>query len=370
MLTTPIMLLTTAWDASQTHTFNFNVIGGDQVTKNRLVIRDQSTNNIVYDQTQTTFKYEHLVIPPNGMQNGKYYSAQVQTFNAQGASSALSLPIQFWCYSVPTIEFTNMPVDRVIRNITYSFDFIYNQAQGEVLDFWEMRLYDSGGHLLTSSGSQYPANPSVPLTGSYLIEGLDDNATYSIKIVGATINGTVVESEEITFTVDYERPSQFAVLQLENNACEGYIRITSNAAIIDGKSNPSPPVYIDDCTKVDARPDGYWVMWDEGCRIDGNWTIGIWGSEYNINKPLFLQWTPNNTDRNPERLEITYNESWQGGTDQQLYSFVKMKVWYRNQTPHVVYSNLIPAVTTEQIFIWARRIDNLFDLRIENLGVV
>lgn len=369
MLTTPIMILTSAWDAADEHVFQFNVIGGDQVVKNRLVIRDQETNNIVYDGTQTTFKYEHIVSPPNDLSNGKYYTAQIQTFNAQDESSALSLPIQFWCYNTPTITFSNIPVDNVIRNVQFSFEFIYDQSEGELLDYWIMDLYDSSDHVISSSGQQFPSSQTTPFQASYLFDGLNDNSTYSVMVYGETINGTDVNSETITFTVDYERPSQFGVIQLENNPCDGYIRITSNAAIIDGKSNPSPPEYIKDCTMADLRKDGYWVMWDEGYRIDGDWTLRIWGSEFNIGKPIFIQWTSNNSEKFPEKLEIYYNES-NEGISSQLYSFFKIKVYYKNKSPYVIYTNFIDVVTDEQIFLCVKRIDNMMDAYIENMGVV
>ena len=49
-LTTPILYSQVAFDATNAQTFNFGVIGGDQVTQNRLVIINQSTGSTVYNQ--------------------------------------------------------------------------------------------------------------------------------------------------------------------------------------------------------------------------------------------------------------------------------------------------------------------------------
>ena len=44
----PILYSTSAFDATASKIFNFNVSGGDQVVKNRLVISKQSDNTIEY----------------------------------------------------------------------------------------------------------------------------------------------------------------------------------------------------------------------------------------------------------------------------------------------------------------------------------
>ena len=72
-LTTPILYSQVAFDATNAQTFNFGVIGGDQVTQNRLVIINQSTGSTVYNQIQTTYSFVHTV-PASTLTNGVYYN--------------------------------------------------------------------------------------------------------------------------------------------------------------------------------------------------------------------------------------------------------------------------------------------------------
>ena len=71
----PVLNTQVAFDATQAHTFTFTVYGsGAQVTANKLTIRKQSDNSIVYQQQQTTFKFEHT-LPAGSLTNGNYYNA-------------------------------------------------------------------------------------------------------------------------------------------------------------------------------------------------------------------------------------------------------------------------------------------------------
>ena len=87
MLTKPVLNNAPAFDATTEFIFTFAVpSGGDQVTRNRLTIIDQSTGLQVYQQTQITFGLFHN-LPANTPVNGSYYSAYINTFNATGSMS-------------------------------------------------------------------------------------------------------------------------------------------------------------------------------------------------------------------------------------------------------------------------------------------
>ena len=124
----PILYSVSAFDATDSQIFNFNVSGGDQVVKNRLVISKQSDNTIVYNNVQTTFAFRH-VVPANTLVNGEYYSAYIITYNANDEQSSPSLGIQFYCFSSPSFLFSNIPINRVITNASYNFIVIYPPSQ-------------------------------------------------------------------------------------------------------------------------------------------------------------------------------------------------------------------------------------------------
>ena len=357
-LTTPILYSINAFDAIQAQTFSFNVLGGSQVVANTLTIKNNTTLAVVYSETQTTFKFEHI-LPANTLTNGTYYQATLTTKDAQGNESNASAPIQFYCYSQPMFEISNMPSGNVITNSSYAFTVTYNQAQGEILNAYVFNLYSASGALISTSNTMYNTDTSLPLNISYLFSGFEDNASYSIEVTGVTANGTQITTGRIPFTTAYTKPDMFSFLFLTNNCKGGYITIRSNVIGIDGIANPEPPVFIDN-QEVDLRASGSYVEWIEGYTVTDDWTLRIWGRDYNPNSEIFRF---SNTDGDIITIDYCADDT---------------NCWFEMRAKHndwlwgyVTESSHIALPTdTEQMFCWLRRIGNLYELKIENRGVV
>ena len=153
-LTTPILYSIPAFDATKEQTFTFAVVGGSQVNANTLTIKDNATLTTVYSQTQTSYRFEHI-LPANTLTNGTYYQATLTTKDAQGNESSPSAPIQFYCYSQPTFIISNMPIGNVVTNSSFAFNVQYNQIQGEILNAYVFDLYSASGALISTSGTLY-----------------------------------------------------------------------------------------------------------------------------------------------------------------------------------------------------------------------
>lgn len=247
-LTQPIVNPIAAFDATQEHEITFIVIGGAQVVGNRLVIKDNQTGKTVYDSKVTTMKLSH-VIPPNTLQNGNYYNAVIYTIDNSETQSDPSVPVPFYCYSAPELTIINIPATGTISNGTYQFEGSYIQPEGEQLNEYQFILYDSNKDVLSRSDVIYYQSDS---NLAYTFSGMDNDTSYYVEIKGQTVNNTEISSGLIYFTVRYEQPATFAIVDLINDCENGYIQISSNIVAIDGKSNPDPPVYIDD-KEVDLR---------------------------------------------------------------------------------------------------------------------
>ena len=141
---TPIALAHSAFSATNSETFKFSSTGGDQVVKNRLTIRNNTTNVVVYQNTVTSYLFQQEV-PTNTLTNGVYYNYYFNTYDVNNNMSADSNAIAFRCYSTPTITFMNFPITNIINSSSYSFNITYNQSQGELLDYLIYYLYDSNG---------------------------------------------------------------------------------------------------------------------------------------------------------------------------------------------------------------------------------
>ena len=356
-LTTPILYSVNAFDAQNSFIFQFASIGGSQVVANTLTIKDNATLTTIYSATQTTFKFEHT-LPANTLTNGTYYQATLTTKDAQGNESNASAPIQFYCYSQPNFEISNMPAGNVVTNSSYAFTVTYNQAQGEILNAYVFNLYSASGALISTSNTMYNTNTSLPLNVSYLFSGFEDKTTYSIEVTGVTVNGTQITTGRISFTTDYTKPDMFSFLFLTNNCKGGYVTIKSNVIGIDGISNPKTPVFIDN-QEVDLRETGSYVEWVEGYMVTDDWTMRLWGRDFTPNSEIFRF---SNTDGDIITIEYHVDET-------QCWFELKAKhkdwLWgYVTESTHIA----LPT-KTEQVFCWLRRIDNLYDLRIENRGV-
>lgn len=356
-LTTPILYSVPAFDAQNSFVFQFASIGGSQVVANTLTIKNNATLATVYSETQTTFKFGHI-LPANTLTNGSYYQATLTTKDAQGNESNASAPIQFYCYSQPSFAISNMPSGNVITNSSYAFNVTYNQAQGEILNAYVFNLYSVSGALISTSNTMYNTDSSLPLTVSYLFSGFEDKTAYSIEVNGVTANGMQITTGRISFTTDYTNPETFSDLILTNNCKGGYITIKSNVIGIDGVSNPEMPTYIDN-KEIDLTDIGSYVKWIEGYRINDDWTMRLWGRDFTPNSEIFRF-----SNVNGDIITIEYHVD-----ATQCWFELKAKhigwLWgYVTESAHIA----LPT-ENEQVFCWLRRIDNLYELKIENRGV-
>lgn len=300
-LTQPIINPIAAFDATQQQAITFVVIGGAQVVGNRLVIRNNQTGEIVYNQTQSSMKLEHI-LPANSLKNNNFYNAVIYTIDNGNDESVASVPIPFYCYTQPALTIDNIPSGGTIENGTYSFQGSYVQNEGELLNSYRFTLYDSNKTILAQSPLiYYNTDPSL----TYLFSGMSNNTSYYIELTGETINGTILTSGVKSFTVRYIQPASFAICDLVNDCENGYIQISSNIVAIDGKSNPTPPKYIDD-KEVDLREPDSWVEWDSGFSIKDDFTLRAWGRDFNPYEPIITLSNQQNTSSTPNKIEMKW----------------------------------------------------------------
>lgn len=300
-LTQPIVNPISAFDATRAHNITFTVIGGAQVVANRLVISNNETGAIVYNKTAITMKLEHT-IPANILTNGGYYNAVVYTIDNANNESVASTAVPFYCYSQPVLTIDNIPATETIENGTYTFTGTYIQQEGEILNSYQYTLYDSNKNVLSKTPLIYYETDS---SLSYTFVGMSNDTSYYIELSGETVNGTHITSGVIYFTVRYIQPASFAICDLVNNCDDGYIQVSSNIVAIDGKSNPDPPIYIDD-KEVDLRDPDSWVEWDSGFRIQDDFTLRAWGRDFNPYEPIITLKNDIDTPQTPNKIEMKW----------------------------------------------------------------
>lgn len=300
-LTQPIINPIAAFDATQNHVVTFLAIGGAQVVGNRIVISDNQTGKTVYDNRVITMQLAHT-IPANTLTNGGYYNVVIYTIDSANNFSQASVPIPFYCYSQPTLTINNIPASSTIENGTYTFQGSYAQQENEILNSYQFILYDSNKTVLSQSDViYYSSNSSL----SYTFVGMSNDTSYYIELKGQTVNNTEITTGLLYFTVRYSQPASFAIVDLVNDCENGFIQISSNIVAIDGKSNPEPPIYIDN-KEVDLREPDSWVRWDEGFNIKDDFTMRVWGRNFNDFEPIITLSNKNNTDSEPNKIEMKW----------------------------------------------------------------
>lgn len=357
-LTRPTLITVPSFDATQPYTFTFVVQSGSaQIVANQLTIRRQSDNQIVYNEKQETFKYEH-VVNADELVNGTYYNAVVSVFDADDNQSPTSIPIQFWCYSTPSITFTNIPANNIITNASFNFTFSYAQNEDEALNSYVVNLYNAFQTQIATSGVVYAQNGTPPYNGNYLFAGFEDNTVYYIEIVGTTVNGAIVSTGQIQFTVKYLRPDLFTLIELTNNCEEGYITLKSNIILIDGESNPSPPTYIDD-KEVDLTGDETWVEWNDGYSISGDFLARLWFRKPNPYAQI-MQFS--NTDG--QTITLRYMQGYENVNAPDIQSYVELYVQNVNGYDYYIYSNYIDTLPDTSYYnVWLTRVNDIYQLQ-------
>lgn len=363
-LSTPLLYSIAAFDSQSPHMVSFTVSGGDQVVANRLLIKKNNNLSIVYNQVVQTYSFNHT-IPADILTNGEYYVAQIKTYGvndditSEEEGSLWSSSVPFYCYTTPTLTWTNKPISSIIEESNYIFQFSYNQIEGENLYSYIINLYDNNQRLVSTSGTKYVTGVTV-LT--YEVNGLSDDQTYYIEINGITVNNTQITSGKNSFLVNYYEPYSTQVFEAKNDACNGWITLVNNPIIIDASSYPSPPLYVKNDTAVNVKPQGYYVRWS-GLHQSGDFCIRIWGYDFNSNKLIF-EYLQNDISYN---LELFRRDGYEYKSDI-LKTYYELQIQVNDPQPYFIYSNYIDQPTsTDKIFICIKRINNIYSLYIENL---
>ena len=258
----PVLYRIDAFDAGDSFTFTFSY-SGNQVFSNQFVIRNNLTNAVVYRETISSMQLAHTV-PKDTLVNGVCYNACVAVFDNNNIKSDFSEKIVFYCYSTPSLSFSNIDENQIIRNASYPIELSYLQSEGEVLNSYQIFLYNSLMQIVYQSGVKYDVSN---LTG--VIDQLEDNSAYFVRATGRTLHNMQADTGLVPNSVEYESPPLFALVGLENIKRTGEIKIASNIISIEGSSSPSPPVYMNN-DFVDVRDMGAKVWFDKGFCASGD----------------------------------------------------------------------------------------------------
>lgn len=353
-LTKPVGQSINAFDARQPQTFSFVSKGGDLVVKNKLVIKNNETNEVVYQKSVTTYQFQH-VVPANTLKNNQSYSFYFVTYDSNNNSSPDGLPILFYCYTSPTLEFVNMPSNNIVPTASFEFQIRYNQIEKEPLDFASVSLYSTTGQELYKSDNFYNIDGSLPVSFFCEISGFQNHSTYNIQATARSINGTVVQTKIVTFVVQYQTPEVFSQLDTIMKCNEGYVQVISNLNAIDGEANPNPPEYIDN-EKAYLLEESY-IKWRKDYSIPSNFSLQIWmniGDSITVDgvgEPICILWNEDSPSNKNNGVFIYLNREIPNGY-LTAKDYVSLKVFKDGVEQSYAQSNYVDPInnTTDIVF--------------------
>ena len=343
----PVITSFQAFDATKDFDITFSY-KGNQVYGNQIQIYDNALNEKVYDDTVTSFQLKHL-ITANTLTNGLSYYVILRVFDKNNSYSDFSSSVLFNCFLSPTFSI-DITSNQIVENSYLDVNISYNSTDGELLNTWQISLYDSGNVLISITDIIYA---SVSLTTS--VSGLINNNKYYIKATGVTLHGMELSTDLIPFNVQYIRPTMFSQVALTNNSINGDVEIQSYMASIEGAANPSPPTYIDD-KEIDLTDSSSYALFNEHYNIEDNFTAEKLIRKINIPSVLDVFSNGSNTI-----TLFVMKGTFSIGAEEQLYFLLNVSNGITNYRVATKPMDL-PTSDSQQIYIDIRKKDNLYDI--------
>lgn len=340
-----------AFDKVNAKDFTFTW-SGFQSVKNKLIIKNNLSNAIVYSQEQITMQLKHT-LPINTLVNGTLYNAQIQVFDSFNNTSVLSDPVLFYCYAAPLFNFSNLTNNQAINSSSYGLQLSYSQAQGEVLNSYQINLYNAGLHIIHQSGVRYDTSVL-----KYTVSGLENDQAYYIEAVGKTLNGMDVTTGKIFITVEYIQPNVFNLLSTINLDKQGVIKYNSNIVSIVGTSSPSP-TYIDN-SKIDLTANGTWAKFSEDFTIEKDFTLQIHGYNFPYEKQLVV------LDNNIHQIEVKLRKN-KFNSQTMEKAYLELISHGRNANYFLISNYIDVPLPTDMLQFWVRRKNNYYELKLSKI---
>lgn len=270
----PIVRKIQPFDATKPHEISISWLG-NRAHANRIIIYDNETNIVVFDDMVSTFILKHT-IPAHTLVNGKNYVIQAQIYDTYNTPSALSDKVLFYTFATPEFCFENIE-NPIITNSSFTVTIHYYSQDWENISKYKFYLYDASKKLLRESTEltdEYNIN--------YTYNGLDNNTTYYIRCAGITVNGMELDTGYVEITVKFENPNQYARIYATPLPSQGCIQVATNLVIIQYNGTDTFE-YIDD--KIDLRDKT--LYYDSGFTIENDFTVLIRGMNLWQNAEIF-----------------------------------------------------------------------------------
>ncbi len=249
---------------------------GNRSYANRIIIFDNETNDVAFDDTVSSFELKHT-IPAHTLENNKKYVIQAQTYDVENIPSALSNKVLFYTFATPDFYFENLSENSVISSSSFTATVQYYSDDWENISKYAFYLYDASKKQLLKSNEM-----TDDLEIKYIYKGLDNNTVYYVRCIGVTVNGMELDTGYIEVTVKYENPNAYARIYATPIPSQGCIQVSTNLIIIQYNGTEEFE-YIDGM--IDLRDKT--LYYEDGFLIEDDFTVIIRGMNLWQNADIF-----------------------------------------------------------------------------------
>lgn len=271
----PIIMKIQPFDANKDYEISLSWMG-NRAHANRIIIYDNETNAVVFDDMVSTFSLKHT-IPAYTLKNSKRYYVQAQTYDVENIPSALSDKVLFYTFATPDFYFKDLETNPIITNSSFAATVHYYSDDWEEISKYVFYLYDASKKQLLKSNEM-----TDDYDISYTYKGLDNNTVYYVRCVGVTVNGMELDTGYVEITVKFENPNTYARIYATPLPSQGCIQVATNLIIIQYNGTEEFE-YIDGM--IDLRDKT--LYYDEGFLIEDDFTVIIRGMNLWQNADIF-----------------------------------------------------------------------------------
>lgn len=267
-------------DGNEEYTLRWRITGDISVAY-RVIIKDNITDNEVYNSGKIVSYATSHVIPSDQLSNGEEYNLIIRLYD-DNDNTRDSDRVVFQTSSRPVINVNSIGT---VSNQSYEFTATYTQAESVSVRSYVVYLYNEQGNLI----SQSPIKTSSTL--EHIFYSLQSERTYFVEFSATSNRGLVGTSGLIQFDVLYTQPSVNVRINAENTEDAG-IKLSWDVIQIIGELVNSEEdlesLFVTDPNDSDnqfinlKQSDG--IIFDEGFNSKKNFTAKFWLSDPTISE--------------------------------------------------------------------------------------
>lgn len=261
----PIIKKILPFDADKAQDIFFSWTGS-RACSNRIIIRDNDTNEIVFNNEITTYDLRHT-IPAGILTNGKSWSIEAIVYDEEELASAPSEKVLFYTFRTPDFAFKDIPENHKISSASFTASISYYSPDWENISSYVFYLYDSTGKQLLESNALHDI-----FNIAYTYRGLENNTAYAIRCTAVTVHGMLLDTGLRNIFVKYEDPNTYARIYTTALPEQGCVQVASNLIIIQYNG---PEHFSYENGMIDLI--GKTLYYDEGFLIKNDFTVIIRG---------------------------------------------------------------------------------------------